>query len=253
MGKSADLLTLVRDGVPLFAVLRHDLGQRDPESARLRYVWALDSTRPGFVQRMAAALPFFYWRAPAVGTPRSAPQALFDLSNPRNLVYQDLGMQAIQLLALDPSGRMVRASSRSYGGHSRDYRRIQLMESLAVLSDLEKQGQSNWSMTELELRSMQARVKLATQTFGGLVSDRRLPDAYFDQREKDREARGHNWELVRQEAEPNGLYFQPLGPRGKSRAPLCGLRERICPPPEARRNPTTGGCCASRIRFPMFD
>ena len=40
---------------------------------------------------------------------------------------------------------------------------------------------------------------------------KKLPDAYIKHRTRNEELRGHNWELLRQRAEANGLYFEPLG------------------------------------------
>ena len=62
-----------------------------------------------------------------------------------------------------------------------------------------------------EMVEIQARMTLAGQTLGGLVSQEKLPEAYVKQRTRDNEARGHNWELLRQKAESDGLYFQPIG------------------------------------------
>ncbi len=52
---------------------------------------------------------------------------------------------------------------------------------------------------------------LAGKTLGGLVTPESLPDAYFNQRQSSDQARGHNWELLRQRAEANSLYFDPMG------------------------------------------
>ncbi len=57
---------------------------------------------------------------------------------------------------------------------------------------------------------------LAGQVLGGLASEDKLPEAYFSQRNRTQQTRGHNWELLRQRAETNGLYFDPLG-LGESR------------------------------------
>ena len=45
---------------------------------------------------------------------------------------------------------------------------------------------------------------------GGLVADQYLEKDQDKQRTKETEARGHNWELLRQRAEEAGLYLQPL-------------------------------------------
>ena len=216
VGTGADLLTVFRNDIPLLSVLRDDLGAPDLEAARLRYVWVLNSARPSFLQRATSALPFFYWRTPTWKRTKAVPSPIFDLTNPRRSVYVDTGALLMQFSALDPSGWMVRATSRSYRGNSLDYRRSQILESLAALTDLELRPESARPINNPDLRVVEARLKLATQTLGGLASDRSLPEAYFKQREREQEARGHNWELLRQEAEANGLYFQSLGVPGQA-------------------------------------
>ena len=66
-------------------------------------------------------------------------------------------------------------------------------------------------LSEPELLEIQARLALAGKTLGGLVTTERLPDAYLKNRIQTEETRGHNWELLRQRAEANRLYFDPLG------------------------------------------
>jgi hypothetical protein len=48
--------------VPLVSVLRDTLNDSDRENDRLRYVWMLTHTRPTFMQRVAASVPFLYAR-----------------------------------------------------------------------------------------------------------------------------------------------------------------------------------------------
>src|SRR6202034_4259052 len=83
------------------------------------------------------------------------------------------------------------------------------------------------------LLEMQTRLTLAGQTFGGLVSPERLPSTYIKERTRSEEMRGHNWELLRQRAEENGLYFEPFGINGSSTHALLWIaREDI---PAARK------------------
>jgi hypothetical protein len=77
---------------------------------------------------------------------------------------------------------------------------------------------------------MQARLSLAGKTLGGLVTTERLPEAYLKNRVQTEETRGHNWELLRQRAEANGLYFDPLGfARSRTHALLWIAREDLVP------------------------
>src|SRR5438105_4841653 len=46
--------------VPLLSILRDTLGDDNPESDRLRYVWMMTYARPTALKRVASAIPFLY-------------------------------------------------------------------------------------------------------------------------------------------------------------------------------------------------
>lgn len=197
--------------VPLVAVLRDTLGDADPENDRLRYVWVLTAPRPTLLQRAAAATPFYYWRAGFGKSADRHPAPVMDLSSPGGGVWISLASSIAQVLAFDPNGAVVRSATRSYRNNARDHRQFHLLEGLAVLSQLEETPGISTALSEPELLALQARLALAARTFGGFVSDQNLPAAYIKQRTRTTEDRGHNWELLRQRAEANGLYFEPFG------------------------------------------
>ncbi len=197
--------------VPLMAVLRDTLGDSNPSNDKLRYVWILTSTRPTLLQRAAAAIPFFYWRPDLGKNADRTPSPVLDLGAPSHGVYTAVAASIAQITALDGNGVLLRASTRRYRANVLDHRKTHLMEGSVVLAELEKAPASEVQLTQPELFDMEARLTLAAQTFGGLVDARKLPDAYRKQKSKTEQARGHNWELLRQRAESNGLYFEPLG------------------------------------------
>jgi hypothetical protein len=199
------------EDVPLVSVLRDALGDENPANDRLRYVWVLSSASPTLLQRAASALPFYYWHANAGKNPDHHPIAVMDLGAPAVSVWTSIAGSLTQVAALDPEGAIVRASTRSYRNNYTDHRRLHLLEGLAILSQLDHQPDVDRLFSDPELVEIQARLTLAGQTLGGLVSQKRLPEAYLKQRTRDDEARGHNWELLRQRAESDGLYFQPIG------------------------------------------
>lgn len=198
--------------VPLVSVLRDNLGDANPYNDRLRYVWILSSASPTLLQRAASALPFYYWRADAGKDPHRLPKPVFDLGRPSRTVWTSVAGSLTQVAALDPHGSIVRSSTRSFRNNDTDHRKLHLLEGLAVLSQLDDQAQGERLLTDPELMEIEARLTLAVQPLGGLVSEQRLPEAYMKQRTRDDEDRGHNWELLRQKAESDGLYFQPVGP-----------------------------------------
>jgi hypothetical protein len=205
----------VRDvEVPLVAILRDTLGDSDSSNDRLRYVWVLTSARPGLLKRASAALPFFYFHTGLGSSVDHRPAPVIDLAAPSERVWTSLAGSLTQTLALDPNGALIRSSTRSYRNNVSDSRRVHLVEALVVLSQLDDQAGGQSPLRETELREIQARFTLAGRTLGGLVDEERLPEAYLKQRLRTREMLGHNWELLRQHAEANGLYFEPLGMNG---------------------------------------
>jgi hypothetical protein len=199
------------EDVPLISVLRDNLGDTNPLNDRLRYVWVLSSASPTLLQRAASALPFYYWHANAGKNADHRPVPVIDLGAPARNVWTAVAGPLTQVAALDPEGAIVRASTRSYRNNYTDHRRLHLLEGLAVLSQLDNEPEARRLFSDPEVIEIQARLTLAGQTLGGLVSQQKLPEAYIKQRTRDDEARGHNWELLRQKAESDGLYFQPIG------------------------------------------
>jgi hypothetical protein len=200
--------------VPLLVVLRDTLGDADSQDDRLRYIWILTSAKPTILQRAEASLPFFYWRPDPTSEATRRPSPAIDLGAAYRGLWSSAAQLAAQFAAADPSGALIRTSTRSYRNNIESHRQGQLMEALAVLSQLEAQPES--ALSQADLLEMETRLTLAGKMLGGLVSAGKLPDAYMKERTRDTETRGHNWEMLRQRAEMNGLYFEPLGLNGAS-------------------------------------
>lgn len=196
--------------VPLVSVLRDSLGDSDAANDRLRYVWILTSTRPTPWQRAASALSFGYFR---VGNRRHAngvPAPALDLASPARSVYSNLFADSLQALELDPLGMAIRSTTRTYRGNSSDYTKLQAFEALATLDNLDRDADTSAILPENQFREIYSRLSLSTRTFGGLVRDRKLSNFYEKQTSQMEETRAHNWDLLRQRAEANGLIFEPL-------------------------------------------
>jgi hypothetical protein len=220
--------------LPLLSVLRDTLGDDDPANDRLRYVWVLTSARPTLLQRAAGALPFFYWRADFIKDADRRPAPVLDLGATSRNVFDSLAGSLTQVLAFDPTGAWIRSSTRSYRNNLADHRRVHLLEGLAVLSRLEDLPEVKTILSEPELLEMETRLTLAGKTLGGLVSADHLPAAYIKERTRSEEMRGHNWELLRQHAEANGLYFEPFGINGSSTHALLWIAREDIPQDDAR-------------------
>lgn len=203
--------------VPLVSILRDTLGDESPENDRLRYVWPLAYTRPSVKQRIAAAVPFLYTH---VGSKRSVsgnpPPPVFDLSAPENDVWEKLFWTALQNVLLNPYGTPIKASTSSYRRNISDYRESHIIRALMVLA-LYQQSKGERAFSDSEMAEIQARLMLTDKTFGGLVDHLNLNGYYARKTAEARDERGHNWELLRQKAEAESLYFQPLSlPDGTS-------------------------------------
>jgi len=214
--------------VPLVSVLRDTLGDNDPDNDRLRYIWVLTSARPTLLQHAAAFIPFFYWRPDLGKNMDHRPTPILDLGDTSRVVWNALAQSLVQAAAIDSNGALIRATTRRYRANLADQRQVNLTEGLAVISQLENMPEAEVLLSEPELLEIQARLALAGNTLGGLVTTERLPEAYLKNRVQTEETRGHNWELLRQRAESNGLYFEPLGfARSRTHALLWVAREDL--------------------------
>ncbi|HEX8719848.1 MAG TPA: hypothetical protein VF736_04345 [Pyrinomonadaceae bacterium] len=198
--------------VPLVSILRDTLGDRDPENDRLRQVWMLTYTRPTALQRVASAVPFLYGR---VGEKKRAstkgvPPAVIDLADPKRDLWHRFMWLALQNVVFNPYGLAAKASTTALRRNSDAYRQAHVLRALAILSLYEAETGAVSAFTPAESAEIQARLMLTGKTFGGLIDDSYLDEVLRRQTTQLLDTRGHNWELLRQRAEAEGLYFEPL-------------------------------------------
>jgi hypothetical protein len=124
--------------IPLVSVLRDTLGDDNPDNDRLRYIWVLTSARPTLLQHAAAFIPFFYWRPDLGKNMDRKPSAVLDMGNTSKVVWNALAQSAVQAAAIDSNGALIRASTRRYRANLADQRQVNLMEGLAVVSQLQE-------------------------------------------------------------------------------------------------------------------
>jgi hypothetical protein len=198
--------------VPLVSVLRDTLGDNDPENDRLRYVWMLTYTRPTFVQRLASGVPFFYNRAGNrnQASRKDAPPPIIDLAKTDREVWNRFFWAALQNIFLDSYGFPLKAASRSYRRNLDDYRKAHVTRALAILSLYEAETGTTPLFSSEEMHDIQARLMLSEKALGGIVDDIFLQRVYAKETTMAKDVRGHNWELLRQRAESEKLYFEPL-------------------------------------------
>jgi len=195
--------------IPLVSILRDTLGDDTPENNRLRYVWPLTYTSPSTKQRLAAAIPFFYARVGNKDQHSKVPPPAMDLASPDSEVWDKIFWTALQNILLDPYGTPIKASTSSYRRNTGDYRRSHIIRALSVLA-LYQAVKGDSAFTPAEMATIQARLLLTEKTFGGLVDESNLQTYYARKTTEARDERGHNWELLRQRAEAEALYFEPL-------------------------------------------
>src|SRR5919107_1756207 len=224
VGRDAQLLTVfgkldgLKDGasqpeeVPLVSILRDTLGDADPENDRLRHVWMLTYTRPTALQRVASAVPFLYGRVGGKkkASTKGVPPHVIDLADPKRDIWQRFMWLALQNVVFNPYGLAAKASTSALRRNSDGYRQAHIMRALAILSLYEAETGTESAFTPSESAQIQARLMLTGKTFGGLIDDSYLDEVMRRQNTQLLDTRGHNWELLRQRAETEGLYFEPL-------------------------------------------
>ena len=212
--------------IPLVSILRDTLGDDNAENNRLRYVWPLTYTRPTVKQRLAAAIPFFYTRVGNKEKLTKTPPPALDLASPESEVWDKIFWTALQNILLDPYGTPIKASTSSYRRNSSDYRRSHIIRALSVLA-LYEAVKGEKVLSGAEMATIQGRLLLSQKTFGGLVDDSKLQSYYAKKTTQARDERGHNWELLRQRAESESLYFEPLSmPDGSATHALLWVAKR---------------------------
>lgn len=226
--------------VPLISVARDTLGDDDPENDRLRYVWMLTYTKPTLIKRIAAAIPFLYQNAGNKTVVSGPPSPIIDLTNTRQQGWNWFFWTGVQNVFLDTYGMPLKVSSRSYRRNADDYRSAHVAQALSILSNYENLRQRARDESELlasrqtsperdssdletpllpartpafspgEMLELRARLILSGKTLGWLFGPDRFRRTVEKRSMESIDIAGHNWELLRQRAEAEGLYFEPL-------------------------------------------
>ena len=229
--------------VPLISIVRDTLNDNDPENDRLRYVWMLTYARPNLTKRVASAVPFFYQH---VGNQTEAsskpPKPIIDLANPKKQTWNRFFWMGVQNVFLDSYGLALKASTRTYRQNAADYRSGHVMQALSILDTFERMRTRNENemlalgervsgaklnhaatdnasnplsgltpaFTPGEMLEVRARLILSSKIFGGLASPSVFNETVTGRVAAEIDNSGHNWELLRQRVEAEGLYFEPL-------------------------------------------
>lgn len=196
--------------IPLVSILRDTLGDEKRENDRLRYVWMLTYTKPSLSQKLSAFVPFLYTRTTnndKIGT--DPPPPVIDVSSSDKAVWNKVFWIVFKKLVFNDLRIGAKASTLQYHQNASDYRKSAIAGALTVLSLFEEiEGEKVLSASELH--DIQARLSLDDKTFGWHMQSENLGRFYEKDQTNIRDFRGHNWELLRQYAEGQGLYFEPL-------------------------------------------
>src|SRR6185369_15569006 len=170
------------------------------------------------------------------------PKPILDLANPKQQTWNRFFWMGVQHVFLDSYGIALKASTRTYRQNAADYRSGHVIQALSILDTFdrmrtrnenemlalgERAGASAGShavndaaanplsvltpaFTPGEMLEMRARLILSSNILGGLASPDRFSNIVTDRVAATVDNSGHNWELLRQRAETEGLYFEPL-------------------------------------------
>lgn len=234
--------------VPLVSVVRDTLSDDDPENDRLRYVWMLTYTQPTMMKRIASAIPFLYQHVGnKKQASKDAPAPLLDLANTSRQTWNHFFWMGLQHVFLDSYGIPLKAASRSYRQNAADYRSAHVTQALSILGNYENLRQRSRTEGDLlalsqggdtnaakgndrvvddaatpllpepspgftpgEMLELRARLILSGRTFGGLFGPDKFSGTVEKRSMNSVDIVGHNWEMLRQKSEAEGLYFQPL-------------------------------------------
>jgi hypothetical protein len=213
--------------LPLLSVLRDTLGDDILENDRLRYLWLHTYTRPTLTQKLSAMVPFLYTRTTnkdKVGS--KPPPVVIDLHSAKGGgIWNTLFWAAFKRVLMDEVGFGVKATTLQYRQNKGDQRRVAVAAALSLLSVFHA-STGERVLSDQELKDMQARLGLTDKVFGGHMQPENLGRMYDNDLAKTRDYRGHNWELLRQMAERQGLIFEPLEmPDGSARHAVLWVTE----------------------------
>ena len=196
--------------IPFVSILRDTLGDERRENDRLRYVWMLTYTKASFWQKASAFVPFLYTRTvnkKDVGN--QPPPILTDIKQSNKTIWNTILWTVFKKLVLSELGVVPRATATHYRQNVTDYHRTAIANALTILS-LYESVEGEKLLSDAESKDIQARLWLTDKAMGWHMQSENLHRVYEKEIAKSRDIRGHNWELLRQYSESQGLYFEPL-------------------------------------------
>lgn len=202
-------LTIVSE-TPLFSIFKDTLDDNDPANDRLRYIWLLTYTEPGFWQKAASAVPFFYTRAGNKKVSGSGPPPpLIDLNRPNPSIWNQVFWIAFKRIIVNDLSIAPRSSILQYRQNGSDHKKAAIASALALLT-VYQDAENERILSDQDLSDIQAKLMLDNKPFGGRMQSENFSRLVKKETALTRDYRGHNWELLRQHAEAQGLIFDPI-------------------------------------------
>jgi hypothetical protein len=198
------------DDVPLISVLRDTLGSSDPDVHRLRYLWVHTYAAPGLKQRLAAATPFAYSRFGNAATSNvGIPSPVMDLSVAEDRLWKNIWGIVLKGAVLDPKIYLIESAIQTYGENRSNYLQMQFARAATAI-DMDDAFSELPMLSDAERRQLQQRFAERNNRLAPLLNDSQLERLYTKGMTTMRQTCARNWELLRQRAEAEGLYFEPL-------------------------------------------
>ncbi|MEO6052005.1 MAG: hypothetical protein ABIP78_11835, partial [Pyrinomonadaceae bacterium] len=137
------------------------------------------------------------------------PPTVTDIQSSNKAAWNKVFWFVFKKLAFNDLRIGVKASALQYRQNASDYRKSAIAGAMTVLS-LYQEIEGEKVLSDAEMHDIQARLALDDKTLGWHMQSENLGRVYEKELEKTRDFRGHNWELLRQYSEAQGLYFEPL-------------------------------------------
>jgi hypothetical protein len=165
---------------------------------------------PGIKQRLAAATPFAYSRFGNTGTSNvGIPSPVMDLSINDDRLWKNIWGMALRGAMFDPKIFLIESAIQTYGENRSNYLQMQFARA-AIAIDMDDAFSELPMLSDAERRQLQQRFAERNNRLAPLLNDSQLERFYMKGMITMRQTCARNWELLRQRAETEGLYFEPL-------------------------------------------
>jgi hypothetical protein len=161
-------------------------------------------------QRLAAGIPFFHQRFGNAPSRGKGMPPMVDLSSSESRFWRQLRGLALKGLPYYPNPPIFQSTIRAYDRNQTQYQQSQLDRTTTVLDVYDSAGMESPVLSLEEIRQLQGRLAQAQKLLGIVLDPDKLERLYVNEKRSMRVASSGNWELLRQKAEAEGLYFDPL-------------------------------------------